>query len=82
MQGWELTVQQLAGGWQQVYFANGPARIRVFSAGTGPTIVMLPGQGRGPVALEPVAHRLVAAGVRVVLPDRVATGKVSDRSKA
>src|SRR6185369_988033 len=62
-------VQQLTGEWQRVYVANGPAKICVFFAGTGPTIVMLPGQGRGPVALEPVAHRLVAAGFRIVLPE-------------
>jgi pimeloyl-ACP methyl ester carboxylesterase len=48
---------------------NGPAKLRVFMAGSGPTIVILPGQGRGPSSLEPLAQRLIAGGFRVVLPE-------------
>jgi pimeloyl-ACP methyl ester carboxylesterase len=62
-------VKQLVGEWKLVNVTNGLAKLRVFAAGTGPTIVMLPGVGRGPVAVEPVAQRLVATGFRVVLPE-------------
>jgi pimeloyl-ACP methyl ester carboxylesterase len=62
-------VRQLTGDWKLTYVTNGPAKLRVFTAGDGPTIVMLPGQGRGPYALEPLAQRLLAAGFRVVLPE-------------
>jgi pimeloyl-ACP methyl ester carboxylesterase len=48
---------------------NGPARLRVFTAGDGPTVVMLAHIGGGPPELEPLAQRLVAAGLRVVLPE-------------
>ena len=46
-----------------------PARLRVFSAGTGSTLVLLPGLGRGTGDLDALAQRLVAAGYRVVLPE-------------
>jgi pimeloyl-ACP methyl ester carboxylesterase len=62
-------VQQLVGDWKKDFVTTGATKLRVFTAGIGPTVVMLPGQGRGPVALEPVAQRLVAAGFRVVLPE-------------
>src|SRR5215471_8687444 len=62
-------VQQLVGQWKLLPVTTGAAKLRVFTAGIGPTVVMLPGQGRGPVALEPVAQRLVAAGFRIVLPE-------------
>jgi pimeloyl-ACP methyl ester carboxylesterase len=62
-------VAQLTGEWKLTVATNGAAKLRVFAAGTGPTIVMLPGAGRGPVMMEPVAQRLVTAGLRVVLPE-------------
>jgi pimeloyl-ACP methyl ester carboxylesterase len=62
-------VRQLVGKWKPVYATNGLATLRVFTAGAGRTIVMLPGLGEGPSALEPLAQRLVAAGLRVVLPE-------------
>jgi len=68
-------VRQLVGEWKLVNVTNALAKLRVFAAGTGPTIVMLPGGGRGPVAVEPVAKRLVAAGFRVVLPEPRAYGE-------
>jgi len=62
-------VRQLVGRWELNNVANGLAKLSVFAAGSGPTIVMLPSAGRGPVAVEPVAQRLVVAGFRVVLPE-------------
>jgi pimeloyl-ACP methyl ester carboxylesterase len=62
-------VRQLVGKWKLVNVTNGQAKLRVFTAGDGPSIVMLPGRGMGPFALEPLAWRLVAAGFRVVLPE-------------
>ncbi len=47
----------------------GSARLRVFSAGTGPTLVLLPGLGRDTADLDAMAGFLVAAGYRVVLPE-------------
>jgi len=47
----------------------GAARLRVLSTGSGPAIVLLPGQGRPPQDLEPVAALLVARGYRAVLPE-------------
>ena len=61
--------RQLVGEWKPVYATNGLAKLRVFTAGDGPTVVMLPHVGGGPAALEPLAQRLVAAGLRVVLPE-------------
>jgi pimeloyl-ACP methyl ester carboxylesterase len=52
---------------EQVLFAqNGDAKLRAFSAGSGPGFVLLPGQGRGPRDLEGLAASLVAAGNHVV----------------
>ena len=48
---------------------NGDARLRVFSEGRGPAIVLLPGQGRGPRDLDTVSAALVSAGYRVVRPE-------------
>ena len=59
-----------AAGQEQVTFAqNGDAKLRVFMEGTGPAIVLLPGQGRGPRDFDEVAKRLVLAGYRVVRPE-------------
>ena len=57
-------------GEDQVTFAqNGDARLRVFVEGNGPTIVLLPGQGRGPRDLDELAKHLVASGYRIVRPE-------------
>src|SRR5258705_4463519 len=59
-----------AGAREQVTFAqNGDAKLRVFVEGSGPTIVLLSGQGRGPRDLDGVAQRLVSAGHRVIRMD-------------
>ena len=65
----DIQVRQLVGDWKLVYAANGQTKLRVFTAGAGPTLVILPGRGFGPSSLEPLAGRLVAAGIRVVLPE-------------
>jgi pimeloyl-ACP methyl ester carboxylesterase len=44
------------------------AELHVRVAGTGPTLVLLPGMGRGSSDLDPLAARLASAGYRVVLP--------------
>jgi pimeloyl-ACP methyl ester carboxylesterase len=62
-------VRQLVGDWRPVHTANGQTKLRVFTAGDGPALVMLPGRGLGPASLEPLAGRLVAAGFRVILPE-------------
>jgi pimeloyl-ACP methyl ester carboxylesterase len=65
----EGTLRQLVGQWKPLIATNGEAKLRVFTAGDGPTIAMLPARGLGPFELEPVAERLVAAGFRVLLPE-------------
>ena len=65
----DTEVRQLVGQWKMFQVMNGSAKLRVFTAGDGPTIVMLPHAGAGPVALEPLAQRLVARGFRVLLPE-------------
>ena len=55
---------------EQIFIAkNGNARLRVFSEGSGPAIVLLPGQGRGPRDLEALSTSLVSAGFRVLRPE-------------
>ena len=57
-------------GQEQVTFAqNGDAKLRVFMEGSGPAIVLLPGQGRGPRDFDEVAKHLVSAGYRAVRPE-------------
>lgn len=51
------------------YVQNGDATLRVFVEGSGPAIVLLPGQGRGPRDLDALAKDLVSAGYRVVRPE-------------
>ena len=51
------------------YVHNGPATLRIFVEGSGPTIVLLSGQGRGPADLDGVAHELVRSHYRVVRMD-------------
>ena len=48
---------------------NGDARLRVFSEGSGPAVVLLPGQGRGPEDFNILSKHLVSAGYRVVRPE-------------
>ena len=52
----------------------GPARLNIRSAGTGPTLVLLPGLGRPAEDFDPFAALLVAAGYRVVQPDPRGSG--------
>jgi pimeloyl-ACP methyl ester carboxylesterase len=54
---------------QIVIAKNGDARLRAFVDGSGPAIVLLPGQGRGPRDLETLAAALVTSGYRVVRPE-------------
>jgi pimeloyl-ACP methyl ester carboxylesterase len=54
---------------QVIVAKNGDARLRVFSEGRGPAIVLLPGQGRGPRDLDAGLAALVSAGYRVVRPE-------------
>ena len=46
-------VRQLVGDWKLVQAANGQAKLRVFTAGDGPAVVMLPGRGYGRLRLSP-----------------------------
>ena len=61
--------QLLSPEWKVVHAVNGQAKLRVFTAGDGPVIVMLPARGVGPFEFEPLALRLVTAGFRIVLPE-------------
>ncbi|HXF67206.1 MAG TPA: alpha/beta hydrolase [Burkholderiales bacterium] len=54
---------------QVTYVQNGAARLRVFVEGSGPAIVLLPQQGRGPRDFDDISKRLVSAGYRVVRPE-------------
>jgi pimeloyl-ACP methyl ester carboxylesterase len=65
----DTEVRQLVGQWKMFQVMNGSTKLRVFTDGDGPTIVMLPSLGAGPVAREPLAQRLVARGFRVLLPE-------------
>ncbi len=51
------------------YVLNGAAKLRVFVEGSGPAIVLLPGQGRGPRDFDALAKELVSSGYRVVRPE-------------
>ncbi|MGK2927340.1 MAG: alpha/beta fold hydrolase [Lysobacterales bacterium] len=51
------------------YVQNGDAKLRVFVEGSGPAIVLLPGQGRGPRDFDALAKDLVSSGYRVVRPE-------------
>lgn len=54
---------------QVSYVQNGAAKLRIFDAGSGPAVVLLPRGGRGPQDFDEVARRLVSAGYRVVRPE-------------
>lgn len=54
---------------QVIYVQNGDAKLRVFVVGSGPAIVLLPGQGRGPRDYDTLTKQLVSAGYRVVRPE-------------
>jgi pimeloyl-ACP methyl ester carboxylesterase len=51
------------------YVQNGDAKLRIFVDGSGPAIVLLPGQGRGPRDFDALAKELVSSGYRVVRPE-------------
>lgn len=65
----ESGLPQLTGEWDLASVDTDGGSIRVFSAGQGPIVVILPSGGRGPCAAEPLARRLVDDGFRVVLPE-------------
>jgi pimeloyl-ACP methyl ester carboxylesterase len=50
------------------------ASIHVRMAGSGPTLVLLPGLGRPAEDLDPMAQLLVEAGYRVIQPDPRGSG--------
>lgn len=52
-----------------LYVQNGDAKLRFFVEGSGPAIVLLPGQGRAPRDFDAIAKDLVSAGYRVVRPE-------------
>ncbi len=54
---------------QVTYVQNGDAKLRVFVEGSGPAVVLLPGQGRGPRDYDMLTKHLVSAGYRVVRPE-------------
>lgn len=54
---------------QVTYVQNGDAKLRVFVEGSGPAIVLLPGQGRGPRDYDTLTKHLVSEGYRVVRPE-------------
>lgn len=54
---------------QVTFVQNGDARLRVFVEGSGPAVVLLPGQGRGPRDFDTLTKHLVSAGYRVVRPE-------------
>ena len=56
-------------GYETLGVAAGPARIRVFLRGEGPSVVLLPGMGRPPRDLEAFAQVIAANGYRVILPE-------------
>lgn len=65
-----VTASGASASEQNVVIArNGEAKLRVFSEGRGPVIVLLPGQGRGPRDLETLSQRLVSAGYQAVRPE-------------
>ena len=54
---------------QVTFVQNGDAKLRVFVEGSGPAVVLLPGQGRGPEDFDALTKHLVSAGYRVVRPE-------------
>ena len=54
---------------QVTFIQNGDAKLRVFVEGSGPAVVLLPGQGRGPRDFDALTKHLVSAGYRVVRPE-------------
>jgi pimeloyl-ACP methyl ester carboxylesterase len=54
--------------------SNG-ARLRAFALGSGPLVVMMPGLGRAPDDVVPLARRVATAGYRVLLPETRGIGE-------
>ena len=54
-------------GYETLLVAAGPARIRAFARGSGPTVVMLSGMGRPPADLEAFGKTIADAGYRVAI---------------
>jgi hypothetical protein len=70
-------LRQLVGEWKHVVATNGQAKLRVFTAGDGPSIVMPPARAVGPFALEPVAERLMLLASVSYFLNRAGMAKVS-----
>ena len=60
---------------QTIRAANGEARLRAFALGKGPLVIMMPGLGRAPDDVVPLARRTATAGFRVVLPETRGIGE-------
>jgi pimeloyl-ACP methyl ester carboxylesterase len=64
-------------GYETLGVAAGPARIRAFVRGSGPTVVMLAGMGRPPSDLEAFGKAIADAGYRVALTEYRGIGESS-----
>jgi pimeloyl-ACP methyl ester carboxylesterase len=62
-------------GFEVLRAAAGAARLRVFARGAGPLVVVMPGLGRPPADVAPLAGRIAAAGFRVLLPETRGIGE-------
>jgi pimeloyl-ACP methyl ester carboxylesterase len=65
--------------FQTIRASNGEARIRAFALGSGPLVVMMPGLGRAPDDVVPLARSTAKAGFRVVLPETRGIGESNGR---
>jgi pimeloyl-ACP methyl ester carboxylesterase len=61
--------------FQVLRASNGEARLRAFALGAGPLVIMMPGLGRAPDDVVPLARRVAQAGFRVVLPETRGIGE-------
>ncbi len=61
--------------FQVVRASNGEARIRAFVLGSGPLVVMMPGLGRAPDDVVPLARTVAQAGFRALLPETRGIGE-------
>ncbi|MBM3535188.1 MAG: alpha/beta hydrolase [Alphaproteobacteria bacterium] len=61
--------------FQTLRASNGEARIRALALGAGPLVIMMPGLGRGPDDVVPLARSVAKAGFRVVLPETRGIGE-------
>lgn len=64
-------------GYETLGVAAGPARVRAFVRGAGPTVVMLSGMGRPPSDLEAFGKTVADAGYRVAIAEYRGVGESS-----